>query len=89
MRGGRPGGAFGWRRNIVIGDHRAAHRLGGGEAGVSSRATWGRFLAGGEVLEGEHARFFWEAEGRIVGSIFFSVVGHFLHVRHGTAVTQL
>lgn len=91
LRGGRTRGAFGWCRNIVIGDHRAAHSFSGGDAGVGCGGSpgWSGSSAGGEVLEGVHARFVCEVEGRIVGSVFFIVVGHFLHVRHGATVTQL
>lgn len=67
------------------------YSFGGDEAGVkrSGRSGWYRSSAGGEVLMGVDARFVWEAEGRIVGSIFFIVVGYLLHVWHGATVTQL
>lgn len=63
----------------------------GDEAGVgrSGRSGWNGSSAGGEVLVGVDAGFVWEVEGRIAGSIFFIVVGRFLHVRHGTTVTHL
>lgn len=61
----------------------------GGEAGVgcSGRSGWNGSSAGGGVLVGADARFVGEAG--IAVSIFFIVVGYFLHVWHGTTVTHL
>lgn len=67
------------------------HCFSGDEAGVgcSGRSRWNGSPAAGEVLVGVEASFVREAEGRIVGPVFFAVVGYLLHVRHGIAVAHL